>query len=110
MKNFSFAYYNVRSLVKSFADFKNFVLEQKYDFIGICETWLSPNILDDLVNIQGYSFVRCDRCSRGGGVGLYIKSGYKFSVLNRPLNNAVEQVWVKVTISSKTYITQYDKI
>ena len=45
------------------------------DIFGLCETFLNQNILENLMAIKGYQFLRKDRyCNTdkaGGGVVLY---------------------------------------
>ena len=48
------------------------------DIFGLCESFLNQNIPDNLLSINGYQFVREDRCctidKAGGGVILLFKS------------------------------------
>lgn len=91
---------NVRSLLPKLNEFKNIVDELNGDVIGLSETWLSNNIPDDVIKIQGYNFVRKDRQTRGGGVGMYIKNNMKYDVVNLEEIN-LEQVWVYINIGKK---------
>ena len=48
------------------------------DIIGICESWLTPDILDSEIQLAGYDLFRKDRINaKGSGVLLYIKSSLK---------------------------------
>ena len=53
-----------------------YVLEEKFDIIGITETWLNDGILDSEMSIEGYTLHRNDRNMaekhRGGGGGCFI--------------------------------------
>src|SRR2546425_11880170 len=53
-----------------------YVLEEKFDIVGITETWLYPEISDSEMSIDGYFLLRNDRNDaekhRGGGVALYV--------------------------------------
>nr|CAI5865207.1 unnamed protein product [Callosobruchus analis] len=40
--------------------------------LGVKETWLSDQIPDELLKIDEYNFLRIDRGTRGGGVGVYL--------------------------------------
>ena len=41
----------------------------------MCETWLHPNVLDDMVNLPGFNLYRHDRIGKkGGGVGIFVRS------------------------------------
>lgn len=70
--------------------------------MAISETWLNPEIDSDLFKIEGYTFLRKDRGTRGGGVGLFIKNEIKYSILQT--NNEIEQLWVSVKISNVMYL------
>ena len=53
-------------------------------FVGVCETWLSPDIADAEVcyNFPGYSVFRSDRIGRqGGGVALYLSDSLSGDVI-----------------------------
>ena len=87
---------NVRSLTAHFANFKNIVLLNDYDVIGINESWLTNSVPNQLIDIPGYIFTRVDRQGRGGGVGVYLKNTIRFKTLNVP--GTIEQVWLQLTI------------
>ena len=52
-----------------------------YDIFGVAETCFHPLLDDSAVIINGYSLIRQDRNTQGGGVALYIHNNYKFTVL-----------------------------
>jgi hypothetical protein len=59
----------------------NFELENADVFpaiLAVTETWLSPEITESLIHIDGFNLFRNDRGSRGGGVALYV-SQHMFS-------------------------------
>jgi len=43
-----------------------------YDIIGITESWGCSEISDAELQIPGFQMFRVDRCTRGGGVVIYI--------------------------------------
>ncbi|XP_071052553.1 uncharacterized protein [Onthophagus taurus] len=60
-------------------------------------TWLSGAILDNALNINGYTFFRRDRDGRGGGVGIYViyvRADLHCEYI--PCHGDYEQVWVAV--------------
>ena len=90
------AHINIRSLIPKFNLFKKYVVDNQLDIVGISETWLNSNILNESVEINGYKIVRKDRqYGRGGGVILYIKNYIKFAEIIDINDNTAEQVWVK---------------
>jgi len=51
--------------------------------VCISETFLKPDLRDDLVFIEGYKIIRNDRTGKGaGGVAMYIRDDLKFKILN----------------------------
>ena len=48
-------------------------LDNKFDFVGLSETWLKTNDNSDIFNLPGYTLLSRPRADkRGGGVGLYM--------------------------------------
>lgn len=75
--------WNARSLVAHGGELKQFVYESVVapDFICIQETWLKPCAT---FSFPGYSVVRRDRPTAGGGVATLIKTGITYAVLVPP--------------------------
>ncbi|KAG5870658.1 hypothetical protein JTB14_001042 [Gonioctena quinquepunctata] len=77
----------------SFDCLKNLIFENDFDVVVITETWLSPDIQDDTVRIQGYGVVRRDR--------LYYKAFLSLEVLeNNDSDHTLEQLWVMLRIQN----------
>ncbi|KAG5883949.1 hypothetical protein JTB14_015574 [Gonioctena quinquepunctata] len=69
--------------------------------VVITETWLSPDIQDDTVRIQGYGVVRRDRLNRGGGIAIYYKAFLSLEVLeNNDSDHTLEQLWIMLRIQN----------
>ena len=47
----------------------------------IVETWLDNSIVDSEVAIQGYSLCRLDCSRHGGGILIYVKTLFIYSIL-----------------------------
>lgn len=99
-----FAHINVRSLLNNFDNLKQHVFENDYNIIGITESWLNSDIDDEVTSLNGYYFVRQDRETRGGGVGLYIGSNLEFNVLRSECTDVIEHIWIRVRIENKSVI------
>lgn len=101
---FKLAHLNVRSIVPHFNEFKDLVYE-KFDVIGVTETWLSQNITNNAITLNGYNLFRRDRSTAGGGVGVYLKNHIKAKVIDELPVNVVntEQLWLSVEISKRTF-------
>nr|CAH7760131.1 unnamed protein product [Callosobruchus chinensis] len=81
---------------------KNVLNNNRIDILAIGETWLDSRIETTFVNIDGYTFLRRDRGSRGGGVGLYISNSLKFKII--PSSSDIEQLWVSIHTSMREII------
>ena len=78
--NFSILHCNIRSITNKHADFVEYLdsLDHKFSVIGLTETWLNSNNVNDFPLYQ-YSFVgRVRNHKIGGGVGLYVKQSYQY--------------------------------
>ena len=65
---------NVRSLLSKVEELETVLRSSFINMAFITETWLSENIHDSAVALDGYSLVRRDRVNKlGGGVCAYIK-------------------------------------
>ena len=71
-------YTNVRSLLGKLDELRVKIMTKNYDIIALTETWLTEDIPEQLILLQGYKLIRLDRSSnqRGGGVLLYIKESF----------------------------------
>ena len=63
---------NVQSLLCRKCDTELLLKDNDIDILCLTETWLSSNILDTFVDVQGYKIYRWDK-GRGGGVCIYVK-------------------------------------
>ena len=99
---------NAQSLKPKIADIRTDLSDYQFDVLVLCETWLSPNVPNRLLNIDGYRLYRCDRPNtRGlakgrGGVAMLIRDSYRVEVLKSPVtgvsNSNLEVLWAKVYI------------
>ena len=93
---------NIRSLNKNYDSFKmcyEELLQSKFHIIGVSEVWRVT--APDLFSVDGYNLELCCRDSGirgGGGVGLYIKSSLKYSMLQGNVDHA-ESLWIEATIN-----------
>ena len=89
-KGFHCAHLNCRSLYNKI-DVINHLLQdidQKLHVLGLSETWLSENMPDSFISIEGYDITRLDRTwlqtqsntvKKGGGVTMYIRDSITWS-------------------------------
>lgn len=102
LKNFKIAHVNVRSLLPSFQDFKNILLEYDFSIVGLSETWLNKHIDNSHVAVDGYQLLRNDRDSRGGGVAFYINNTLNYKIIN--FHQGTEQLWVATRMNKLNYV------
>jgi retron-type reverse transcriptase len=96
---------NARSSDAHLSELRLVCREYKFDFFGITETFLRPELPDAFLNIQGYELVRCDRgFRRGGGVCLYIKKYIKYEVILKKASTNLECLVVKLSLSSSSLV------
>ena len=70
---------NVRSLRNKFDELQNLITSTQPDVIALTESWLTLDIEDSEVKLNGYTLFRSDRssCRSGGGVVLYCHSSLR---------------------------------
>ncbi|XP_071504088.1 uncharacterized protein [Diadema antillarum] len=102
----SFCLINARSLRNKSSEFLDFVVDNKFDVVSVCETWLSTD--DDAViaelSPRGYTFKHIPRIGkRGGGVGFLYRSHLNVKV-HTQVNNftSFEMMQMDVIENSKS--------
>ena len=108
-KGFTAIHLNCQSICNKFDLVKYHVLRDKPDLFCMSETWLRPELPDNMFIINNYILERADRnwippCQtkpkRGGGTGVFIKSDLNYSAheyqhLNHN-NNNIEILWISI--------------
>ena len=99
---FTIASVNVRSLSRNWNSFiTSSVL--KADIICIQEIWKIRNI--NLFNLRGYCKLeyKCREMGYGGGVGIYVRQGIKFEVINSIfVEKTIETLAIKIKLNGRT--------
>ena len=102
----SISHINIRSLQKNIDDLKllySEIIQHNFSIIGISETWQIRD--DSMFSILDYKFEFNSRATgRGGGVGVYIRSNLKYSILMNKQVCHSESLWLKVLINNKPII------
>ena len=104
-KTISIADLNTQAICSTFDEFTCMLNTQKFDIMTLSETWLkhNPHLLD-YVKIDGYEVkFRNREHTRGGGVGLYIRSDIKYKLRNDIVNTNtdIEHLKLEVTLRNK---------
>nr|CAI5830219.1 unnamed protein product [Callosobruchus analis] len=91
---------NIRWLLPSLNHVEELLTTVQLDILGISETWLTSSVLNDEIEISGFSFLRADRGSRGGGVGTYVRSGLQVKTIEiEETTEKLEQIWFSLKIN-----------
>ena len=73
---------NATSLKLHIHQFRQILVDDpSYDIVGVAESRLSNAVDDHIVNVNGYSIIRQDRNTEGGGVILYVRNTLRATVL-----------------------------
>ena len=73
-------YFNVRSLIPKIDNLRILCSLYSPDVICVVESWLDSDVIDSEVSIQGYSVIRLDHSRHGGGILIYVKCLFSYSV------------------------------
>ena len=76
---------NARSLLPKVGELRGLCTYRCYMAIVVTETWLSPEVLDNELAVDGYNLVRRDRNRHGGGVAIFIHNSLPFKPLHAEL-------------------------
>ena len=85
-----------------------------FHVLGLCETWLTANIPNRLLNVPGYQLYRADRPKQSklakghGGVAILAQDSIDVTVLPTPVTESHEQsnleiIWAKMQFGNSRY-------
>ena len=95
---YSAIHLNTRSLNQHFEQMCNLLdsISFKFDFIDCSEIWFTSETDMSCFQIPGYTLLYENRTfSTGGGVALYVRSGYSYSMRNDLKIDSIENLWIK---------------
>ncbi|CAB4026053.1 Hypothetical predicted protein [Paramuricea clavata] len=91
---------NIRSLLPKIDELRLLIssVQSKIDLFTLSETWLTDDVADSEVSIEGYTFHRRDRGSKekGGGLGIYVRNDLSVSRRFDLEQSNIESLWVEV--------------
>ena len=91
---------NAQSITNKLDDITILLRDQQLDILCLSETWLWPQISDQLLAFPGYCILRRDRDSRrGGGVAILHRSEMQVQRMQMPADGPLETLWVSVSWS-----------
>ncbi|KAJ8047577.1 RNA-directed DNA polymerase from mobile element jockey [Holothuria leucospilota] len=109
-KYISFLHCNCRSLNKNFDSLSLLlgILNVKFDCVAVTETWLKEYSIEGLYQLNHYNFIHTSRTQgKGGGVGLYVKEGLQFQILQDLSifhENVFESLFVEISRGNITTV------
>ena len=82
------------------------------DIFGLCETFLSESVDNDILNLDGYTFERKDRheintasANKGGGVLIYLSNNLNYIRRKDIESPDIESIWVEIMLrNSKSFL------
>ena len=83
------------------------ILDHPFQVIWISETRLHDDKSLSNINIDGYEFVHTKTTSQYGGVGIYIKNGIEYEILDHlslSHHNVSESIFIEIKNEKKKYI------
>ena len=85
---------NVRSLVNKYDQLKLELENSLIDIFSVSETWLSAGVNSNILQLDGYNLIRCDRSFSDADTGLLKRGG----VLNRLVQFNVIRHYVETNL------------
>ncbi|CAH1984344.1 unnamed protein product [Acanthoscelides obtectus] len=75
-----------------------YILDFDFDVMCVSETWLNSDISSGAVGIPGFSLLRNDRSTRGGGVGIYFKNSMACKQILQDFDGflGIEHIWLSI--------------
>ena len=104
--HFKICHINARSLTATnrLEEIEAFITFNNMDIACITETHIDATVTETDINIDNYSFFRCDRNRNGGGVGIYVNNNLT-AVRRLDLElNTMEVVWIELIIGSLKHL------
>ena len=99
--NGSLGFLNCQSVRNKTSEIVHYVLDNDFDICALAETWLhadeSDNRIISELTPDGYNFTHIPRMSRGGGVGVLLKSSLSFRQINSFKASSFESIELMVT-------------
>ena len=89
---------NINRLYNKLNNDRDLLQFYRFDILPITETWLTSNVIDNEIHIDGYSLYRKDRISptekSGGGCFIYVRNNLVYNEQDIASNNS-ECIWIE---------------
>ena len=91
---------NARNLLPKIDSLRALCSNECYDAVIVSEFWLSPDIQDCELHIQGYTLLRRDRNRHGGGVCIYLATYLSYRHVS--YHPDIEMIKAEISVRSDT--------
>lgn len=100
---FRIGHLNVNRLRFKIDQVRNLVHNLNLSVLAVTESWLSPDIPDNEVNILGFRIFRRDRPGRrpGGGVCIYVHHSFLVSLAPKYSHPSLEMLWIRIRLKQQ---------
>ena len=95
---------NINSLLLKIDQVSVLLSDLNIDILCLDETKLDSTISDNLVSIEGYTFIRKDRNRKEGVVGIYIRDGISYKLLNDLSSSEFKLLWIEVKLPKEPFL------
>lgn len=90
---------NIRNILPKIDEIKQFTNQgHNTHTFGLCETFLTETVTNDMINIEGFTLERKDRCETrdklGGGLAIYISNSLNHKGRKDLEVSNMENVWL----------------
>jgi hypothetical protein len=99
-KGLKIVHVNIQSLINKVDHINLLLQENNIHVLCITESWLTNDIDDSDIKINGYDICRLDRNNgmSHGGIVCYIKEGISFKQNLNLLNSDIEAMWIEINL------------
>ncbi len=87
---------NINSLLKHMDQLRVCMFNQQVDILAINETKLNADVPQDLISLEGYTWVSRNRNRSGGGVGFFIRNTINYRTRFDLNNQDIEMVTIEI--------------
>ncbi|XP_078616267.1 uncharacterized protein LOC144884689 [Branchiostoma floridae x Branchiostoma japonicum] len=88
---------NARSILPKIEELRFLASTMQFSILCVTETWLSSEIVDRDIELEGYQVYRKDRNRHGGGVMMYVSDSLYTTRRGDLENDEIESMWCDVT-------------
>ena len=92
-----FVHLNINSILPKIDELRLIAQNTNAAVIGLTETKLDETILNEEIEINGYTLDRCDRNRKGGGVACYIRNDISFNIREN-FSNEIENIFLDILL------------